>query len=326
MKRAIIVGSKGQDGKLLAQQLIADGYGLLGISRTGVEWLGAVESLQASSSLPKCIDIAESRAVQSAVLQFAPDEIYYLAAVHQSADAGRPATADLLARGYEVHVGGLVNFLEAMLVHRPQSRLFYAASSHTFGNVDRPLIDEATPLNPICPYGITKAAGVQCCRLYRRLHGLFASVGLLFNHESVYRRPDFLSQKIVRTAVAIKFGLADELVLGDLSAVVDWGDARDFTRAMQDIVSLDQADDFIVATGVPHTVEDFVSTAFECVDLDWKKYVRENRNVVLTRRNPLIGDNSQLRSRTGWSPQVTFKDMIETMVRSEIEQRNSSPA
>lgn len=323
MKRAMIVGSHGQDGKLLVRQLLAEGYGLLGIGRNAVEPWGLAEEPDAVPPFPKSLDVFDQAAVHRIVHQFAPDEIYYLAAFHHSAEAARPATADLLARSYDVHVRGLVHFLEAMVADRSKARLFYAASSHVFGNVDRSLLDETTPLNPICPYGITKTAGVHSCRLYRRQHGVFASVGFLFNHESIHRRQDFLSQKIVRAAVSIKLGQAEELVLGDLSAVVDWGDASDFTVAMQGILGLEQPDDFIVATGVPHTVEDFVATAFRSVGLDWKKHVRENRGLALTRRNPLIGDASKLRSSTGWRPKVTFEEMIDTMVRFEMGQRES---
>jgi GDPmannose 4,6-dehydratase len=316
MKRALIVGCHGQDGRLLLEQLKAKDYAVLGIGRSSCVTHDLAKEICGEHALD-VVNILDQSKVLEVFRIFKPDEVYYLAAFHHSADTRLAQTIDIFTRSYDVHVRGLLCFLEAILAQRPECRLFYAASSHTFGNVESERINESTPLNPICVYGITKAAGVQCCRLYRKQHGVFASAGFLFNHESIYRRSDFLSQKIVRAAVAIKRGLETELKLGDLSAVVDWGFAGDYTRAMQQILSIEKPNDFIIASGIPRTVRDFAEASFKAVGLDYRKYVHETPMPGLRRRAPLIGDAAFLHSSSGWEPSVSFHRMIDEMVRHE---------
>jgi GDPmannose 4,6-dehydratase len=321
MKRALIVGCHGQDGQLLFEQLKAKDYAIFGIGRSGCIAHGDLAKEMAKEHGLGVVDILEPSQVLDVFRIFEPDEVYYLAAFHHSADTKLTQTMELFTQSYDVHVLGLLCFLEAILALRPACRLFYAASSHTFGIVDLERITESTPLNPVCVYGITKTTGVQCCRLYRKQHGIFATVGFLFNHESIYRRADFLSQKIARAAVAIKLGLETELKLGDLSAVVDWGFAGDYTNAMERILSLDAPHDFIIASGIPRTVRDFVDVAFQVVGLDFQGYVIETNMPGLRRRPPLIGDPTFLKSSSGWEPSVSFHQMIDVIVRHEAAQR-----
>ncbi|MEK7691902.1 MAG: GDP-mannose 4,6-dehydratase, partial [Bdellovibrionota bacterium] len=232
------------------------GYRLLGVSRDGP------------------VDVRKPERVLDLVKRFKPDEIYYLAAYHHSSQEAAIAGAQMHRRSWEVNVLGLVNFLEAMKAHRPAARLFYAASARVFGDVGGGRANEKTGLAPNDVYGITKAMGLMVCRLYRRHHGLFASVGILFNHESSLRAPIYVTRKIVQAAAAIKKGRAKELVLGSLDDEIDCGYAPDFARAMLAIVGRGRADDFIVSSGKKHSIREFVSTAFSALGLDWRQYVR----------------------------------------------------
>lgn len=219
-------------------------------------------------------------------------------------------TVGLFEKSHAVHVLGLLNFLDAIREAAPQARLFYAASSLVFGDAASERQDERTPVNPRCIYGITKASGLHCCRFYRETHGVFASGGILFNHESAYRQEKFVSQKIIRAVLEIAAGRREKLVLGDLSARIDWGYAPDFTDAMTRILSLDRAEDFVIATGEAHSVGEFVEIAFRLAGLDWKSHVEETPSVLQRRRPVLIGDASKLRNATGWKPSVTFPEMV----------------
>jgi GDPmannose 4,6-dehydratase len=312
-KRAIIVGCNGQDGRILFDHLLANDYSVVGIARNGVRTHAAQSPAQ--------VDILDAVQVASLVREFQPTEIYYLAAFHHSSeDTIRLDSRQLFEASHKIHVSGLINFLQALVDHCPPGKLFYAASSLIFGDPPTDRQDEQTPLNPTCVYGITKTAGIQTCRFYRHKHSIHASVGILYNHESPYRRPAFVSQKIVRGAIRIKAGLQDKLVLGNLSATVDWGWAADYVNGMHRIVNLVQADDFIVATGQPHTVGDFVEAAFGQLGLDWGRYVEENASLLPRDRPSLIGDSSKLHQLTGWCPTVGFAEMIDKLLSAAAAQ------
>ncbi len=318
MKQAIIVGNCGQDGRILFDRLSHDGYALLGIGRESLATCG--------TPFQGVLNILDAPAISAAVRQFQPDEVYYLAAYHHSSeDKSLANTRDLFARSHDVHVVGLLNFLEAIRTEQPRARLVYAASSHVFGDPATPTQDENTPLRPLCVYGITKTTGIHVCRMYRQSHGVGASAAILYNHESPYRRADFLSQRIVRGAVAIQQGQAQELVLGDLSARVDWGYAPDYVDAMVRILALPEASDFLVATGEPHTVAELAATAFAALGLDWRAHVREDPTLLARRRMELVGNSRLLREQTSWRPSVTFETMIGILLRAEQERCRTTP-
>lgn len=306
MKRVIIVGSDGQDGRILFDQLQQDSVSVLGIARSGIR-----------STEPhgqETLDIHSRAEVAETVRLWNPDEIYYLAAFHHSSQDETGDDALLFQRSFAVHVFGLINFCEALKQHAPNARLFYAASSLVFGDpVESPQM-EATSFSPRCPYGISKAAGVQCCRYYRRAHNLFAASGILYNHESHYRRENFVSQKIIRGARAIAAGRQDKLVLGDLSARIDWGYAPDFVHAMRATLALPEPDDFIIATGEAHSVQEFVEVVFEELDLDWRKYVEENPALLTRKTVSRVGNPTRLQARTGWQPSCSFQEMVKRLV------------
>lgn len=240
-----------------------------------------------------------------------PSHVFYLAAHHHSSqDADLAKEAALWKRSVDVQVLGLVNTLEALRLHAPDARLFYAASSHIFGAPADSPQNENTPLIPNNVYGVTKIMGIETCLYYRRQHGLFASVGILYNHESVYRKEKFLSQKIIRGALEIKCGRATQLVLGDLSARVDWGYAPDYIDAMVRILQLPEPGEYVIATGEAHTVQEFVSVVFEHLDLDYKDWVVVDPSIIRKSNTLLIGDAGKLRRETGWTPSLSFPDMV----------------
>ncbi len=306
-KKAAIIGCDGQDGRLLYDLLSRKGYALLGIAR------GRTRSNMSHRKRP--IDISKARSVFDLVRRFQPHEIYYLAAFHHSAQDSPMDLLKLFQKSQEVHVLSLVNFLEAVRRFSKTTRLFYAASSHVFGSPKAPVQDETTPLAPNNVYGITKAAGLMTCRHYRDQHGLFASVGILYNHESSLRDPGFVSQKIVQGAINIRKGRQDRLVLGNLAAEVDWGYAPDYVEAMHRILNHSKADDFVISSGEKHTVRDFVKRVCARLGLDWRSCVRENRGVLTKQTMSLVGSSQKLMRLTGWKPSVDFEGLVESMLK-----------
>lgn len=308
MQRAIIVGSEGQDGRILYDRLRQEDYALLGVGR------GTIRSTEASA--PDQLDVLDREAVRSLVAEMRPDEVYYLAAHHRSSEQ-RTGDGNLeeFEASFRIHVTGLLNFLEALREHRRTSppRLVYAASCRIFGDSRPGSLDESSPFQPESVYGITKMAGLLCCRFYRNQHGLHASTCILFNHESPLRRPEFVSQRIIRGVLAIRRNPETRLVLGDLTATIDWGYAPDHVDAMVRIVRLPEPGEFVVATGEAHTVQEFARIAFELAGLDWRAHVEENPSLVARRGVRLVGDAGKLRLATGWKPSVPFEEMIRLM-------------
>jgi GDPmannose 4,6-dehydratase len=308
-KSALIVGSFGQDGTLLHELLSSRGYRLLGIGR------GRLRGDDPSWNEP--VDVLDAERVAACVKAFAPDEIYYLAARHHSSQEGRPNDAALLRESWGVNVQGLANFLEAMRVERPAARLFYAASSRIFGFPDRLVVDESARVAPADVYGVTKAAGMSLCRIYRSQHGVYAAAGILFNHESPLRGRQFLSRRIVRGAADIKREMAERLLVGDLSSEADWGSASDFVEAMPMILALPEPDDFVVATGVRRSVQNFVEEAFSALGLDWRMHVEEDPELLKRKTPSIVGDASKLTRATGWKPKTDFAALVRELVQAE---------
>ena len=307
MRNALIIGAGGQDGRLLARLLLDREYTVRGWTR----------GEPASPAPCECtlIDIRQPALVEADLRRSPPDEIYYLAAFHHATeDVVELSAAELLRCSLDVHVLGLLNVLQAMEECCPRTRLFYAASSHVFGTNESDWQNEETPLSPDSAYGISKAAGLQCCQLYRRQKGIFAATGILFNHESSFRKPSFLSQKIVRGALRAERDPDYKLVLGDLEARVDWGYAPDYVDAMHRILQLPEASDFVVASGELHTVRDFAQAAFGALGLDWRRHVETDARLLNKISHPLRGDSSKLRAATRWAPTVSFVELVAGLV------------
>ena len=307
MRRALIIGSQGQDGSYLFELLNRQGYFVTGLDRRG----GRVSD----GSLTSPFDVTDTDSVKGMMANLPADEIYYLAAYHHSSEEKIFDDNMLLQRSWAVHVQGLSSLLEAARRMDSPAKIFYAASSHVFGSADTSPQDETTAIKPNCIYGITKAAAISLCQYYREHHGLFVSVGILYNHESPRRKETFVTQKIIRAARAIAREEPARLVLGDLQARVDWGWAPDYVEAMGRILKLSYADDFIIATGETHSVEEFVTLAFSFLGLDWRKWVLEDKSLIKkTGKNFLCGSAAKLKAATGWEPTVSFKYLVQRMM------------
>lgn len=313
--KVLVIGSAGQDGGYLVERMAGAGHAVYGIDRSG---LVSPDGARAGPC-----DIENADDVSSVVREIAPDRVFFLAAYHHSSEEKEANELSIIERSFAVHVSALLNFLDALVASCPAARLFYAASSRVFGAPAASPQNEDTPLNPRCPYGISKTAGIHLIRLYRR-HGLYCSAGYLYNHESPSRPNHFVSSRIAKAVVAIERGAQDELVLGDLSATVDWGYAPEYVEAMARIVDLDEATDFIIASGRSHTIEDFVATAFDYAGLDWRDHVKVDPATVRETDTsvPMIGNPSKLRSMTGWEATTKLDDLARIMVDAE-RQRNA---
>jgi len=314
MKKAIIVGCNGQDGQLLYELLSKRGYKCIGIAKDSIKF-------NENNKLDP-VDICNTKDVSDLVEFFKPDEIYHLAAFHHASEDVPLDKIDLYQKSHNVNTFSLVNFLEGIRKFSPHTKLFYAASSHIFGDNPHEPQDENTPINPNSVYGITKALGLFLCRFYRNHHSIFASTGILYTHESPFRGQNFVSQKIIRGAMNIKKGKQNKLLLGDLNAENDWGYAPDFVEAMHKILNLKKADDFIVATGKKHTVLDFVKTTFEYLDLDWKLYVEEDPLLITRKKRSLVGNPKKLIDMTGWEVSVDFNQMIKLLLEGDAKRND----
>jgi GDPmannose 4,6-dehydratase len=294
VKTAVIVGAGGQDGFYLTELLRERAYAVTAVTR------------ESGPNILKRDDVF------ALIERTKPDECYYLAAFHHSSEDKELQSNDslLFERGYAVHVQGLLYFLDAIAHLSPKTKLFYASSSHVFGVPATQPQTELTPLGPTGVYGITKTMGTHCCRYFRRERGVFAAVGILYNHESPRRPAKFLSQKIVRGVLRFQKDNAQRIVLGDLNAAVDWGYAPDYAEAMTRILAQPVSDEFIIATGQPHTVEDFLRAACEYAGVNWRDCVQTRPGLLTKKPVVLMGDSGKLRRATGWKPSVSFEEMV----------------
>jgi GDPmannose 4,6-dehydratase len=305
-KKAIIVGAGGQDGQLLFELLASSGYSIIGLDRHKITTRNLIWKTK--------INISDKNQVFSLIKKIKPAEVYYLAAWHFSSQDKRPDVYEELRQSYEINVLAFLNFLEGVRLFSSKTKIFYAGSSLLFGNAKTKIQNEQTPFKPTGAYGLSKESGVSLCRLYREKYNIFAAVGIMYNHESEYRTDNFLSMKIIKGAKNIAAGKQKELIVGNLKATVDWGYAPDYVRAMNLILNLKTASDFIVATGQAHTVLDFVKITFKNFGLDFKKYIKEDKTIITEKRSVLIGDAKKLKTATGWQPSVTFSEMIKKII------------
>jgi GDPmannose 4,6-dehydratase len=306
----LVIGCTGQDGRYLVERLTGAGHAVYGIDRSGL--------VAPDGQRVRNCTIENAADMASVIGDIAPERVFYLAAYHHSSEEMEADESSIIRPSFAVHVTGLVNVLDALVDVHPRGRLFYAASSRVFGKPPSSPQNEDTPINPQCPYGITKAAGVHLVRLYRR-HGLHCCAGFLYNHESPRRADHFVSRKIAKAVVAIERGSGDKLVLGDLAATVDWGYAPEYVEAMDKILDLDEAADFIIASGRTHTIQDFAAAAFTHAGLTWQDHVDVDPSVVrlVDQTMAMIGDATRLRTMTGWRPETDLGGLARLMVDAE---------
>jgi GDPmannose 4,6-dehydratase len=314
-RRALITGIGGQDGSLLAESLLDRGYEVSGIvRRTGASYPN-LEWIRERIDLVEA-DLNDQLALVRALRTARPHEVYNLAS-----GSFVPASWEQPVLTAELAAVGVTALLEAIREVDGAIRFYQASSSEIFGEPLESPQNEQTPLSPLTPYGVAKAYAHFIQRSYRIRYGLHTSAGILYNHESPRRPLEFVPRKIAHAAASISLGLEGELWLGDLDARRDWGYADDYVRAMWLMVQQDEGDEYVVATGVTHSVRELVECAFGHVGLDWQEYVHVDQSLVRGKAelHNLVGDPSKARSKLGWEPTVTFEELVELLVDAELE-------
>lgn len=315
-KKALITGITGQDGSYLAEFLLSQGYEVFGlVRRTSTVKYERIQHIQDDVTLLQG-DMSDQTSLTSAIKASQPDEIYNLAAQSfVQTSWGQPVfTGDVTALG-------VTRLLDAIRAVNPDIRFYQASSSEMFGKVQEVPQKETTPFYPRSPYGVAKVYGHWITVNYRESYNMYACSGILFNHESPRRGLEFVTRKVTHHAAKIKLGLTHELRLGNLDAQRDWGFAGDYVRAMWLMLQQDTPDDYVIATNETHTVQKLVEIAFETVGLDWKNYVvQDERFMRPAEVDLLIGDPSKAGQQLGWEPQVTFEQLVQMMVESDLKQ------
>jgi len=315
MPTALITGITGQDGSYLAEFLLQQGYNVIGmVRRASVVKLDRIEHLQDKITLIQG-DLLDQVCLIRVLQDYQPDEIYNLAA-----QSFVPTSWQQPILTGEVTGLGVTRILEAIRTVRPQARFYQASSSEMFGKVREVPQKETTPFHPRSPYGVAKVYGHWITINYRESYGLHATSGILFNHGSPRRGLEFVERKISLGVAAIKLGLAEQLPLGNLESRRDMGFAGDYVRAMWLMLQQDKPDDFVIATGETHAIREICEIAFSHVGLDYQDYVvRDERFFRPAEVDLLVGDPTKAGKMLGWEPHVTFKELITTMVNSDLE-------
>ena len=319
--RALITGITGQDGSYLAELLLEKGYAVHGVVRrtsnllrSRIEHLRTDDSIYASRLFLHYGDLSDGTTLRRIFAQVQPAEVYHLAGQsHVGLSFEIPESTS-----EEVAMATL-RLLEISRDQPQPLRFYHASSSEIFGAAEESPQTEETPLRPASPYGCAKAFATQLARVYRQAYGLFVCNGILYNHESPRRGENFVTRKIARAVARISRGLESELVLGNTVACRDWGHARDYVEAMWLMLQHAEPDDYVVATGKAHSVQDFVEAAFAAVDLPWEKYLK--RDAALERPTEparLVGSSEKIRRTLGWKPRTSFSELVREMVEAEL--------
>ncbi|HZO48659.1 MAG TPA: GDP-mannose 4,6-dehydratase [Gaiellaceae bacterium] len=314
-RRALITGIGGQDGSYLAELLLQQGYRVAGIvRRSPAAYAANLAGILDRVELVEA-DLLDRGSLVRALRQTRPSEVYNLAA-----PSFVPRSWDEPVLTAEFAAVGVTSLLEAVREVDGGIRVYQASSSEIFGEPRETPQTERTPLAPVTPYGVAKAYGHFIVASYRRRYGLHASCGILYNHESPRRPVDFLPGKVARAAAAIAGGLERELVLGDLEARRDWGWAPDYVRAMWLMLQQDEPDDYVIASGTSRSVRELAECAFAHVGLDWRDYVRSDPSLRrgAAELHDLVGDASKARTRLGWTPSVTFEQLVQRLVDAHL--------
>ena len=322
MKKALITGITGQDGSYLADLLVAKGYEVHGIIRRAstfntarIDHLYQDPHVNGVRLFLHYGDLADSVNLTKLLYQLQPDEVYNL-----GAQSHVRVSFDIPEYTADVTGVGTIRILEAIRESGVKPRFYQASSSEMYGKVQEVPQTETTPFWPRSPYGCAKMFGYWATVNYRESYGLFASNGILFNHESPRRGETFVTRKISRAVAAIKLGLQKELYLGNMDAKRDWGYAPEYVEGMWRMLQADEPDDYVLATNETHTVKEFVQEAFGHVGLEWEKYIKyDARYERPAEVELLIGDPAKAKRQLGWEPKVRFKELVQIMVDADLE-------
>ncbi len=314
-KKALITGITGQDGSYLAEFLLEKGYEVYGmVRRSSTENFERIDQIRDRIGLVQA-DLLDQLSIISIIKEIRPGEVYNL-----GAQSFVPTSWSQPVLTGEFTAIGVTRMLEAVKLVDPGIRFYQASSSEMFGKVRESPQNEETPFYPRSPYGVAKVYGHWITVNYRESYDIFACSGILFNHESPRRGREFVTRKVSLGAAMIKLGLQKKLGLGNLDARRDWGYAGDYVQAMWMMLQHDTPEDFVVSSGISHSVRDLVKIAFDCVDLDWEKYVEiDPAQMRPADVDHLLGDPSRAHKVLKWTPEISFETLIEMMVRHDLD-------
>jgi GDPmannose 4,6-dehydratase len=315
MPKALITGITGQDGSYLAEFLLERGYDVYGmVRRTSTINFDRIRHFQHRVTLVQG-DLLDQVSLIAILDRHQPDEVYNLAA-----QSFVPTSWEQPVLTGEFTALGVTRLLDAIRLVNPKTRFYQASSSEMFGKVVQVPQRETTPFYPRSPYGVAKVYGHWITVNYRESYGLFACSGILFNHESPRRGLEFVSHKITNGVARIKLGLDDELRLGNLDARRDWGYAPDYVRAMWLMLQQDEPEDYVIATGETHSVQELCEEAFSYVGLDWREFIVQDPQFMRPAEvDLLVGDPSKAGAKLGWEPSISFKELVRIMVDADLE-------
>jgi GDPmannose 4,6-dehydratase len=315
MKKVLITGITGQDGSYLAEFLLGKGYGVYGmVRRASFQRFDRIEHILDRVEIIEG-DLTDQSSLDDAIKTIAPDEVYNLAS-----QSFVPTSWNQPVLTADVTGTGVTRMLEAIRKHKPDAKFYQASTSEMFGKVQETPQSERTPFYPRSPYGVAKIYAHWITINYRESYDIFACSGICFNHESPRRGLEFISRKVTDGVARIKLGLADQLKLGNLEARRDWGFAKDFVEAMWLMLQQDQPEDYVIATGVSHSVRDLVETAFGYVGLPMEPHVVVDPKFFRPAEvDILVGDASKAKTKLGWTPTSSFKEMIHMMVEADLK-------
>ena len=313
--RALVTGITGQDGSYLAELLLRQGYEVFGlVRRSSVKRLERIESFIDDITLVEG-DLTDQSSLDSVMRDVQPDEVYNMAA-----QSFVPASWNQAVLTADVTGLGVLRVLEAIRKHRPQAKFLQASSSEMFGKVRETPQNEKTPFHPRSPYGVAKVFGHHITVNYRESYGLFACSTLAFNHESPRRGTEFVTRKVTQQVARIQCGLAKKLVMGNLDAKRDWGFAGEYVKGMWMILQQAEPEDFVLATGVTHSIRELLEIAFGAAGLNWQQYVEVDTKFLRPAEvDQLCGDATKAREKLGWQPRVSFEELVRMMVEADLQ-------
>ena len=315
MKKALITGITGQDGSYLAEFLLLKGYEVYGmVRRSSTINYERISHIQDRLKLMQG-DLLDQNSLIEALKISEPDEVYNL-----GAQSFVPTSWNQPVLTGEFTALGVTRMLEAIRTVNPKIRFYQASSSEMFGKIQETPQNEKTPFYPRSPYGVAKVYGHWITVNYRESYRIFCCSGILFNHESPRRGLEFVSRKVTSAAAKIKLGLQKELRMGNLDAHRDWGFAGDYVEAMWLMLQQNEPEDFVIATGISHSVQDLIQAAFDHLGLDWEEYVKIDPKLLRPAEvDYLVGDAKKAKAKLGWQPKVTFEELIKMMTDSDLQ-------